>query len=694
MKALARWSGLFAGMSLAVAAAMAPATGRADGEGVARTEAPRRIAFWPDAVPAAIQQHSDGAAVLAAVKALGKHHRVQGSPGLYAAAKWVEGELLRAGYKGVTIERLPADGATSYGHFKSYYGWTAELGKLEQLTPTKRVLADYAASPVALADYSQDADVTAELVDVGSGADAAAYQGKDVRGKIALADGPLPVVHRLAVEERGAAGFVSVFPNQHTAWSGLDPDLVRWGHLSPYQRANRFAFMISPRQAVALRQELGRGPVRLAAKVKAKMVAASYDIVSATIAGSDAAAGEIVLTAHLCHQLAGANDNASGSAALLGVARALQAAIAAGALPQPTRTLRFLWVPEMTGSQAWLVRHPELAKQLRAGIHLDMVGGRPEVTHAALHLSRSAASLPHAINEISRAWVADVARISTVFAESGEGDGMIAPGGGRDALVTDLRPLELGSDHQIFEAFGVPMVYFHDWPDVTIHTNKDVPENLDATKLGRVTYMTAGIAWTLAALPDAEAARLPALSRASTDESLALARRAALTGGYSAEDVRLGQREALTMGLEELASIGALWPSAKRAVQKERASLSKALASLPPAPAAPRASSAPARDRRVPTRTPATRGPLNVYYYNHLAAVFGPTSVPPAALLQRSDVFSYEALNLVDGKRTISDIRDLLAGRYAPIPTAEIAEWLEVLAKAGVVSLAAPGKGR
>ena len=134
------------------------------------------------------------------------------------------------------------------------------------------MLADFAAQPVALADYSQDADVTTELVDVGAGADAAAYQGKDVRGKLVLADGPLPAVHRLAVEERGAAGIVSDFPNQRTAWSGLDPDLVRWGHLSPYQTANRFAFMISPRTAGALRQELAHGAVRLAAHVQARMV--------------------------------------------------------------------------------------------------------------------------------------------------------------------------------------------------------------------------------------------------------------------------------------------------------------------------------------------------------------------------------------------------------------------------------------
>src|SRR4051812_3025346 len=521
---------------------------------------PRRIPFWPDTVPMTIQSHVDGAYVLGAVRSLGKFHRVQGSPGFRAAADWLVGELKARGLADAAVEHLPADGKTRYGHFPSYLGWTASEGRLEEVVPRLRKLGDFQALPVALADYSQDADVSAELVDVGAGADAAAYQGKEVRGKLVLADGPLPVVHRLAVEERGAAGIVSDFPNQRTAWSGLDPDLVRWGHLSPYQTANRFAFMVSRRTAGGLRQELARGAVRLTAHVRAKMVPASYEVVSATIPGSDAAAGDIVLTAHLCHELAGANDNASGSAALLAAARALRTAIGDGALAAPRRTIRFLWLPEIAGSQAWLVSHPDLARNLRAGIHLDMVGGKPEVTHAALHLSRSAASVPSIASEIAAAWAGDVARASTELAETGAGDGLVWPPGGRDALVTDLRPLELGSDHQVFEAFGVPMVYFHDWPDVTIHTNKDVPDNLDATKLGRVAYMTAGIAWTLAALPDAEAARLPALERVATDERVAAARRAALAGAWTADDARLAEREALAVGVDELASIAALWP--------------------------------------------------------------------------------------------------------------------------------------
>jgi hypothetical protein len=79
------------------------------------------------------------------------------------------------------------------------------------------------------------------------------------------------------------------------------------------------------------------------------------------------------------------------------------------------------------------------------------------------------------------------------------------------------------------------------------------------------------------------------------------------------------------------------------------------------------------------------RGPLDVYYYNHLTAVLGDPIGPPPALEQRDEVLAYEALNLVNGNRSIGEIRDLLAGRYAPVPLTDVVEWFEVLAKAGVV---------
>jgi hypothetical protein len=645
--------------------------------------ADRAVPFWPEAVTDAIHAEVDGLAALRTVRDLGRHHRVHGSPGFAAAAELVRERAATAGLTDAAIERLPADGRTRYAHFRSYLGWDPKEATLDEAPPRARRIARFPDLPVALADYSQDADVTAELLDVGRGTAPGDYGAKDVRGRLVLASGPLPLVHRRAVEERGAAGFLSDYPNQRTAWSGDDRDLVRWGHLSPYQTKNTFAFMVSPRQSQELRARLAAGEkVVLRAQVRARMVPATYDVVTATIPGTDRAGEEVVLTAHLCHQSAGANDNASGSAAILEVARALQSAVARGTLPRPRRTIRFLWVPEIAGSQAWLVRHPETARSIVAGIHMDMVGGLLATTRGTFHLSRSAESRPHVVDEIARAWLEAAVRASERYAERG-GDayaGLAWPPGSRESFLADLRGVEMGSDHEVFEeaSFGVPMVYFHDWPDVTIHTNKDLPGNLDATKLGRVAFLGAGIAWTLAALPDGEAPRLLAVARAGLGErSARAALRADLAG--DARDAALIRREASAAAGETLRSLAALWPSAAAAVRDEETRPRAAS----PVPAATAGS-----DARVAVRNPEVRGPLGVYYYDHLSEVLGPDADVETALGRREggEVLTWEALNLVDGRRSVQEIRDVLTGRYAAVPVAEVAEYLDLLARARVVS--------
>jgi aminopeptidase YwaD len=646
----------------------------------------RAIPFWPDAVPSAIHAEVDGVAALETVRELGRFHRVQGSPGFAAAAELMKRKAVSAGLSDAAIERFPADGKTKYAHFLSHVGWTPVSATLEEVEPRQRLIESFPDLPVALADYSQDANVTAALVDVGKGTSPADYEGKDVRGKIVLADGPLPLVHRLACEERGAAGFLSDFPNQATPWSGDDRDLIRWGHLSPYQPKNRFAFMISKRQAAELRERLAAGErVVLRARVDANMVPATYDVVVATIPGTDPSAGEVVVTAHLCHESAGANDNASGSAAILEVARALAAAIHRKTLPPPRRTIRFLWLPEITGSQAYLVRHPEVVAKLVGGLHMDMVGGLLATTKGTFHVSRTAETLPHVANVVAEAWFDQVVAASQRYAEGmnptgsaeGTGDayaGFVWPPGSREMLLGDVRGINMGSDHEVFQAggFRVPMVYFHDYPDITIHSQKDQPENLDATKLGRVAYLGAGVVYTLAALPDAEVPRLLALARVDGEERIL---RASLVTGPDADVTR---REAIRSAIGTLESVAKLWPASAPAVAADVKSLR---AELPPPPAAP-------ADRRVPTRNPEIVGPINVYYYDYFADIPG-ADFTKTALSRRDDgdVLAYEALNLADGTRSISEIRDVLSGRYASVPLAAIAEYFDLLARAGAVSL-------
>ena len=645
--------------------------------------AARRVPFWPDEVPAAIRGAIDGRAALETVRELGRYHRVHGSPGFAAAAEKMRSKAEAAGLSGAVVEHFPADGVTRYAHFRSYLGWDPHDAFLEEIEPHREAIARFPELPVALADYSQDADVSAALVDIGAGTREADYDERQVSGRIVLASGDPAAVHELAVIAHGALGIVSDYPNQTTAWSGDDRDLVRWGHLSPYETRNRFAFMVSKRQSERLRERLSHGErIVLNAHVRARMVPATYDVVSAVLPGTDSTAGEIMLTAHLCHQSAGANDNASGSAAILEAGRALASAVARGTLPHPRRSIRFLWLPEIAGSQAWLVRHPEATSRIVAGVHMDMVGGRLDSTHGSLHVSRSAASLPHAVNIIAEAFLDEVLRASARYAEQGgdPSDGFVWLPGAREALVADLRALELGSDHEVFSdgAFAVPMVYLHDWPDVTIHTNKDLPENLDATKLGRSAYLGAAIAWTLAALPNEEVPRLIALATADGERDLAAARlRDALSA--RSRDGAVAVREAALTGAATLRTVAHLWPASSSLAEQAAVRLAAAAPVVPPAQGS---------DARVPIRSADVRGPLDVYYFDTLAdrlpgeaAAASVTRSPSLEGLMR-----YEALNLVDGRRSVADIRDVLAGRYGASGLDRLGQWFDLLARARIVT--------
>ena len=96
----------------------------------------------------------------------------------------------------VHAEQFPIDGKIHYGLMRSYLGWTVEAARLWEVRPQHMLLGDWSTDPIRLADYSRSADVEAPLIDVGNGTADADYTGKDVRGKIVLADGVCRTVQR------------------------------------------------------------------------------------------------------------------------------------------------------------------------------------------------------------------------------------------------------------------------------------------------------------------------------------------------------------------------------------------------------------------------------------------------------------------------------------------------------------------
>ncbi len=271
----------------------------------------------------ALRDESSGAAPYENLRYLTGLHRVPATAAFDQAAQFVLQRAREYGLADAHSEQFSIDGTKRYGLMRSYLAWTVEDARLWEVRPQHLLLGDWTTDPIHLADYSHSADVETELVDVGNGVSEADYSGKDVRGKIVLADGVLARVQELAIAQHGAVGIVSDMPNQTTAWSGLDTTVVRWGHLDARQPSG-FAFMVSRQTAEALRSRLRNGEqVTLNAHVKATVGPGHWTVVTGTIPGTDPDAGEIVYSCHLDHERPGANDNGSGCVTILESARVL-----------------------------------------------------------------------------------------------------------------------------------------------------------------------------------------------------------------------------------------------------------------------------------------------------------------------------------------------------------------------------------
>jgi len=664
----------------------------------------QKTSLLPDAHLNAIVTEASGTLAKENITALSLFHRVHASPGFHEAASFIAKKAREYGLQEVKIDSFPADGVTTYNTFRSYYGWEAESALLTEIAPRQEIIADYSKLRVALADYSNDAEVTTDLLDVGNGTAEEDYVGKDIKGKIVLAGGGVAVVHREAVEKRGAAGILSYQQNQTTGWSGDYVDNVRWGHLSPYNLQNAFAFMISLRQAREYQARLQKGEsIRLHAAVKARMKPSYFEVVTAVIPGTDPSAGEIVYSCHLCHQTPGANDNASGAATILEDARLLVKLIRAGKLPRPRRTMRFIWPPEIAGTMCYFSRYPEIVKRMRAAIHMDMVGGSHQLTKAIFHLTQTPASLPSFVNDVAAVFGEYVIEGSRRAAMHGDfSEAIFSRDGNKEMLVADFQAFTMGSDHDVFQegSFRIPTIYMNDWPDVFIHTNNDAPDKMDATKLRRVAVIGAASGYFLASAGASEAGILAneVFTRGGMRQSHALRRALILSQVDAGAELVEAQNliaQAAQREREALLSIATL----ARDDQNLRKSLERFLKGVTTREAEARQMPglsptakllAEPFSQIIPRRNPNVIGNLGVYYYDyvddHLPGE-SPGELTRLVELPNGGTLAYETLNLVDDKRSVWDIRNILSAAYEPVPVEAVLDHLKLLEKVGVVKL-------
>jgi aminopeptidase YwaD len=449
-------------------------------------------------------------------------------------------------YSGTLFESVYiVDKLKSYGidnakieRFGKTTTWKGLEGTLWEIEPAMSKIADYEGLPLMLASGSADADVKAHLVWVGEGTPNW-FSSVDVTGAVVLTSGALSRVFPAAMEA-GAHGVVTFESDRPL----IDPLQIPTGGIRN-TTGKGFAFRIPPRDGHLLRDRLARGEkIRVHAKVRTTNLELDIQVPTCVIEGTERGGEEIIVCAHIFEGYVkmGANDNGSGSVAILDAARVLHTMYSDGRLPRPKRSIRFIWVPEFSGTIPWVEANRDIMNRTLANINLDMVGLKMAENQAFLNMHRTTFGMPHYINDVLQMYMRYISETNkircTPVGRFGFLKPMIAPTGTDDPFYWNVEAYLGASDHAVFNNFTVrvPGILLNNWPDHYYHTSNDRPSVCDPTQLKRSVFLTVASAYSIA----------------SADEQGAMKIAGEVTGNAAH---RMGHQ--LTIGTDRIASASA-----------------------------------------------------------------------------------------------------------------------------------------
>jgi aminopeptidase-like protein len=625
--------------------------------------------------------------------------RIQASEGWHDSALLIKKELEKMGYVDAAIEGWPSNGSRYYYTYQTPIGWRAREAELWMISPERKRLCSFEEIPLTLVKHSNSADVEAELIDVGTGVGDESYAGKDVKGKIVLATEYTGNVMREAVVKRGALGVVTWYPPD--VRPGY-PNMIRYTAIWPRWEEREqigFGFNVSKNQGWHLKKMLDEGQnIVLKAFVDAEYYDSKIEALSVSLPGSEQPDKEVLIIGHLCHPLPSANDNASGSGGMLEMARALKRMVDLGLLNPPKRTIRFLWVPEFYGTVPFIQAHLERTRNTLAVINCDMIGEDLHLTGGTFNITCTPDSLPSYLNDVvvNFTKLADRLRLKSI-------------NGSSHPFAYRIRPFGGGSDHYIFNdgALRVPAVMFGHG-DTFHHTSLDTPDKVDASELRRVCFIALGSMYYMANASEEEAKEMArlicrnGLARLSADyfDSLTVMCKASPADLQKTYKQLLNVIEHSTQ--RELDAILATSVFAKNPLYKRdiarlagnintlestfRSDAEKTYKDLCRQNSQKPLSISLTQEEKdlrdiVPIRSEDFVCPLQESY---VTEKLGPDALKDAQLPRYA---AYEALNYVDGQRSVLDISRAVSAEYGSVDLKKILAYFRVLKSAGLIHL-------
>ena len=452
------------------------------------------------------------------VRILTQYHRTAGSRDFFAATEWIRDRAKAAGLEDVQLIRQDWG-----GHNYSCLGGEAWL-----IAPERRKLASYDDFALTIADGSRTTHIEAELVDIGRGR-SSDYEDVDLEGKVVLTSGSVGGAMRTAVWEHGALGVVG-YPSSRDTYMDA-PDQIGWARI-PYESDGiegvddgtpaTFGILLSPRRGHALAAELARAdePYRIKVDIESEFKEVGEQaMVEGWIRGTEIHDQQIVLVSHIQEEKGSANDDGSGVASMLEIARSLNQLIEEGRIPRPRRDIRFWWVNELSSQPQYFREHPEEPGKMLLALNQDMVGAKQSWGGRVQYASQSPWSLPHALDDVMES-VLRLVRDSNTGLLTFRGTRrpprfqkpILSINGSREPYHARMLPYYGSSDHHAFTPgpVGVPSTALINWPDDWIHSSGDDLDNLDATQLQRNAVVVAAVASYFAGLDSSGAQSLAA----------------------------------------------------------------------------------------------------------------------------------------------------------------------------------------
>ena len=390
-----------------------------------------------------------------------RFHRMQASPDLLRAAEYAVEQFESYGLEAELV-RIPI--GDWVGGVPGFDGWECRDAELWLEEPEMRKLADWHENKFSLIQRSAPIDGVFDVT---------ADKDGDLSGKFLLTDDMKDITRVHKYIDRGAVGIIFYGIGN----SSIDlPDARRYLSFwwtRGYQRKIS-GFTLTYRQGLYLKGLLAQGKqVKGRARVDSRFYDGTFDIATAVLRGESPE--EIVLTAHICHPKNEANDNASGAGVVMEVARVLSHLVANGTIKRPVRSIRFILVPEINGSNAFYLERPETARNGLMGLNFDMVGSNLKLSRGVMLLDKHPAVLggysSALVNRLRRRFVDGVKNwLGTAYFNN---------------MAMETVPFGDGTDHLVLSDphFGIPAPTMINWPDRYYHTDHDTIDKLSGHSL-------------------------------------------------------------------------------------------------------------------------------------------------------------------------------------------------------------------